>query len=310
MTTTAPKPTPFVRRNVTRAVWSVRLLGRKGLTLSATTDMVDSIESPQTTNGPIPAAILSAPAVGGYIAGNSWPTYFPYAAARPDLVAVGRLVSITLTSSAAGRCLDVEPGGATNTGAARWFVGLADSSDGKPIFYTSASNVQALINALATGGIQRDQYFIWSAHYTFVRHICAPNTCGRAPQCDGTQWTDAVPGNCDGSTMFSYVFQAASPPPPPQEVDMATEITLNNADGRVELWTINNNKNPSHRWIQTDGTWSAWQTIGCPVDLMELAGAAHPNGHLEVFAKGTDGNVYHSWQTGPNGTWQDPFVRL
>ena len=53
--------------------------------------------------------------------------------------------------------------------------------------------------------------------------------------------------------------------------------------------------------------WGAWTPIGYPTvglaDAEKLAAASNHDGHLEVFAVGTDGAVWHTWQTSPNGPW-------
>ena len=180
---------------------------RKFLQDEPTVYMTDSIEAPQITGHPIPQAILDAPAVAGYNHGNSWPSYAPYAAARPDLVKSGRLVSITLSAFYPARCLDMEQGGALISQAPGWFRDHADHTDGKPILYTFASQGQEAVNTMSAAGIGRDKYYLWLAHWTYHDHICAPNICGY-PAADGTQWTDKVAGNCDGSTMYAYVFGA------------------------------------------------------------------------------------------------------
>lgn len=234
-----------------------------------TVTMIDSIESPPTTGNPIPQAILSAPAVGAYIAGNSWPTYGPYAAARPDLVKSGRLVSITLTAGARARCLDIEAGGATAGQAPAWFRFRADTSDGKPILYSFASNVQTVINTMASAGISRDRYLIWSAHFNYVPHICAPNVCGY-PLADGTQWTNKVVGNCDGSLMGDHCFPAAPIPKPP-EGTMAIAVGQNK-DGLLEVFVelsggevkhIKQDPSTPLQWWEKNGQ-PNWLSLGNP----------------------------------------------
>jgi Rv2525c-like, glycoside hydrolase-like domain len=100
------------------------------------------------------------------------------------------------------------------------------------------------------------------------------------------------------------------PTPPEEEVDMATEVAVHNADGRVELLSINIDGKFSHKWIQQDGTWSDWEVLGAPVKLKEITAAKHNDGHLEAFCKGTDNFHYHTWQEGPNGGWVRPLQRL
>ena len=99
-------------------------------------------------------------------------------------------------------------------------------------------------------------------------------------------------------------------PSPTFEGSMATELVLSNADGRLEVWAVDQaTKHPAHRWVQAaDGKWSSWVTKACPREIVELAGGKHPDGHLEVFAKAGDGGIYHNWQAGPNGLWQDAFI--
>ena len=231
--------------------------------------MIDSIESPQTTGTPIPQAILTAQAVAAYIAGNSWPTYGPYAAARPDLVKAGRLVSITLTASARARCLDIESGGATAGQAPGWFKFRADTTEGLPILYTFASNVSTVVNTMASAGISRDRYLIWSAHYTFTPHICAPGVCG-FPQADGTQYTDRVAGNCDGSLMGPQCFRSTPTPTPPegtvaiaaaQNQDGRLAVFVELADGSVKH--IEQDSPNADWWKKPDGTFN-WLPLGNP----------------------------------------------
>lgn len=233
--------------------------------------MIDSIVSPQTTGQPIPQAVMTAPAVAGYIAGNSWPTYGPYAAARPDLVKSGRLVSVTLTAGARARCLDIESGGATAGQAPGWFKYRADRTNGLPILYTFASNVRTVTSVMTSAGVARNQYLVWAAHFNFTPHICAPSVCGY-PQADGTQWTDRWPGGCDASVMGDQCFQPQpSPTPTPPEGTVAIAMG-SNQDGRlaiaVELSTgevkhLEQQAPNGDWWKNQDGTFN-WLSLGNP----------------------------------------------
>jgi hypothetical protein len=125
-----------------------------------------------------------------------------------------RILTIAPQASMDAECLDVEPLDATNAQAPGWFQRQIARGVVKPVLYTSASNVQALINALAAGGIQRGHYLIWSAHYTDAPHVCSPSRCG-FPQADGTQWTSHALGrNLDESLLLDGFF---GPPPPPPD---------------------------------------------------------------------------------------------
>lgn len=166
--------------------------------------MYDSV-----TISEIPA---DAVAVAGYVAG-SWPTYNSLVAQFPH----AHHLSIAPQASEVARCLDVEPGDAVNAQAPAWYRTNADTTDGMRILYTSASNSQALINVMSASGINRDQYLLWSAHYTGNPHICAPGVCG-FPQADLTQYTDTALGrNLDASLVSDHVF--GPPPPPPKPPD-------------------------------------------------------------------------------------------
>jgi hypothetical protein len=178
-----------------------------------TLDMIDAIEAPETTGSLIPVSVLTAKALAGYIAGNSWRTWLPYCAARPDLLASGRLVSITLTAYAKARCFDIEKGGGSPAQAPFWYLNYADHTFGLPILYTFASAVQDVINAMSAAQIARERYYIWSADPSPGRHICgdASGKC-RWPPADLTQFGQYP--HYDISMCNDYVFQATAPLPP------------------------------------------------------------------------------------------------
>ena len=143
-------------------------------------------------------------AVAGYV-GGSWPDYNFLVATFPKALHL----SIAPEASMEADCLDDEPGDATNAQLVGWYHLMKSKGATRIYFYTSISNVQALIDTLAAAGISRADYMIWSAHYTDNPHICAPNTCGQGPQCDATQWTDHALGrNLDQSLCSPDFFGA------------------------------------------------------------------------------------------------------
>jgi hypothetical protein len=151
-------------------------------------------------------------AYAGYTSGR-WPT-FP--ALRELLAELGvHLLSIAVSASADADCLDVEPGDATNAQAPGWVMRQQARGADRPVVYTSASNLAALIETLRQHGIARSQVRCWSAHYTHHAHICGPGQC-EYPQADGTQWTDQAPGNhgskIDESLLAAGFFGAAPRP--------------------------------------------------------------------------------------------------
>jgi hypothetical protein len=119
-----------------------------------------------------------------------------------------KLVSITPWVAPAA-CLDIEPGNASPSSAPafqrQYFTGIAS----KPIYYCSAGDAQAVINALAGAGFGRSTYFLFLAHWLFREHICAPSVCGY-PRADATQYASVIA--YDSDAWYSYVFAAAPPP--------------------------------------------------------------------------------------------------
>lgn len=126
------------------------------------------------------------------------------------------ILDIAVRSSVNATCLDVETGDATNAQAVGWVKAQHNRGLAKPIVYTSAGNAQALINTLANGGVPRDSYLLWSAHYSGVSHICSKGGCGY-PNADGTQFTDRAMGkSLDESLVSDTFFGVNKPTPPPK----------------------------------------------------------------------------------------------
>ena len=221
--------------------------------------MYDSI-----TVSEIPA---NAPAVAGYTGGH-WPTWNEVQAKFPD----AQHLSIAISASSWGRCLDCEPGDATPSQAPGWFNAHADHSHGLPVLYASASAVNEVVTAMSHAGIARDKYLIWSAHYTFHEHICSPSGCGY-PQADATQWTDKAMGrNLDQSLCSDKFFTIhPTPLPPTPEGTMAIAVG-SNADGRLavfiemasgEVKHIEQQK-PNGEWWKDNKGHYHWLTLGNP----------------------------------------------
>jgi hypothetical protein len=155
--------------------------------------MYDSIEVDQ-----IP---LNAKAVAGYTGGR-WPTWkelvlrFPHA----------HILPIAISARENAECLDVEAGNATPTDAPAWFYRQIERGIDRPVFYASLSAMGLVIVALNKAGIHREQYRIWTAHYTYTPHICGPSE-GLTTHADATQWTDKALGrNLDESLCGDMFF--------------------------------------------------------------------------------------------------------
>ena len=85
-----------------------------------------------------------------------------------------------------------------------------------------------------------------------------------------------------------------------------------NADGRLEVFTVGSDGALWHIWQTApgQGAWFNWFSSGQPT--ASIANAQFPpsvaqntDGRLEVFTVGSDGALWHIWQTTPNGTWSN-----
>lgn len=177
-------------------------------------NIIDSIQSPQTTHQPIPPEILHARVAIGYIAGNSWLTYFAYRDALPDLMRQGLVLPCSMTYAVpkgVRRCIyDIEPGGGKN-GNIGLFANRVDRSE--PFYlYTFASNGRAMLSAArALGFVQGRDFFYIAAHANKIPHICAPDVCGY-PRADITQYLFA--GRFDKSIGWDYALPGYKHPAP------------------------------------------------------------------------------------------------
>lgn len=116
-------------------------------------------------------------AVAGYINGkfanfDALVRRFPHA----------KHLSIAVTSSADAGCLDIETGDATPADAPAWVRRQHARGIKRPVVYANTSTIVAVVNALTHSGIKRDEYLVWTAHYTGKPHI--------EPGSDATQWED------------------------------------------------------------------------------------------------------------------------
>ena len=149
------------------------------------------------------------PAVAGYTAGF-WPDYPALVAAFPH----SKILSIAIAAGYDAECLDIESGDAVPSEAPAWVQRQKARGVTLPVLYTSASNVQGLVNLMASSGFPRASYRLWSAHYTYTPHVCGPGHC-IYPQADATQWTDTALGrNLDQSECLDTFWANPAPTPP------------------------------------------------------------------------------------------------
>jgi hypothetical protein len=158
----------------------------------------------------------NAQAVAGYV-GGKYETYGEVVKKWPH----AHHLSIAVNATEDAECLDVENGDATPGQAAEWFKHHARRA--KPVFYASLSVVPELEAALKTGGFERDQYLVWSAHYTGIPHICGPSE-GLPTAADATQWTDKALGRNLDESLCTDGFFAVAPAGPKVPADEARWI--------------------------------------------------------------------------------------
>lgn len=170
--------------------------------------MLDDVTIP--LEAPFAAAAF---ALAGYVDGR----YANFSELEKEYPSGKYLLSITVFADAGksgAEALDIENGDATIAQAPAWFAATQDAGKQHrdhrwyPKLYTSIDNAVSLVKTMTKAGYKRDEYMLWSAHYTGVPHICGPKTCGAAVQADATQWTDRYKGvSLDASECFAYFFE-------------------------------------------------------------------------------------------------------
>jgi hypothetical protein len=83
-----------------------------------------------------------------------------------------------------------------------------------------------------------------------------------------------------------------------------------NADGRLEIFAIGDDGGLWQKWqVALNNGWNEWKTLGAPSKGISLGeqftAGINQDGRQEVFAVGSDGNVWHIFQTAPNGGWSE-----
>jgi acylphosphatase len=82
-----------------------------------------------------------------------------------------------------------------------------------------------------------------------------------------------------------------------------------NANGRLEVFVFGSDNALWQKGQTTPGgTWGEWSSLGKPsianAFFIPIVGK-NDDGRLEVFTVGTDGALWHLWQTVPNGVWSN-----
>lgn len=145
-----------------------------------------------------PTVISGHPwAVAGYGRGN-WPDYPAIVRMFPR--AHHLLIGIRASEGFDFDAMDCEAGDETIAGGAAWLPHAKPINLRLPCGYASASNVEELIDLTISHGLKREEFFVWSAHYNYIPHICGVTmNCGY-PKADFTQFNDhEFNRNIDGS---------------------------------------------------------------------------------------------------------------
>jgi hypothetical protein len=163
------------------------------------TTMYDAIEVSL-----IPAG---AEAVAGYVGGR-WPT----AHELPGRFPHAKILTIAISASEDADVLDIEAGDAEISQAAEWVKRQHARGLARPACYCSLSKVNELHASLLAAGIHRENWRLWSAHYTNHAHICGPDE-GITTFADATQWTEKALGRNLDQSLCSGAFFGEAPKP-------------------------------------------------------------------------------------------------
>jgi hypothetical protein len=97
---------------------------------------------------------------------------------------------------------------------------------------------------------------------------------------------------------------------PSSSISVKSHAVGRNADGRQQIFAIGEDGALWQQWQVTpnDG-WSQWETLGTPTAdtalMNRFAVGRNQDLRQEVFAVGSDGNIWQIWQTAPNGGWSN-----
>ncbi len=111
-----------------------------------------------------------------------------------------------------------------------------------------------------------------------------------------------------GGNWYNTWFSSGKP----SGMDLQPSPALvRNADGRLEVFAAGTDGALWHIWqTAPNGTWSSWASLGTPSNVQFLSGytvGKNADGRLEVFTVGSDGALWHIWQTTAGGNWYNTW---
>ena len=84
---------------------------------------------------------------------------------------------------------------------------------------------------------------------------------------------------------------------------------VNLQDNRQQVWTITSTGVLKTRWLNPNGTWSAWTTQPNTTTVKDVAATGGNNVKTHLFILGTDNSVKVQWKTGDaNSAWSAPWT--
>jgi hypothetical protein len=95
---------------------------------------------------------------------------------------------------------------------------------------------------------------------------------------------------------------------PSPQIGLRAHIVGTNADGRQEIFAVGDDRSLWQKWqLAPNDGWSEWSSLGSPPGSVAVTDqftlGRNQDGRQEVFAVGSDGNLWQIWQTAPNGGW-------
>lgn len=134
-------------------------------------------------------------------------------------------LEIDVLNAGIGDVLDIEKGDAVPADAPGWARRRQKAGVKRPVLYASLSDMPAIFQWCAKAGLNRSEYRLWSAHWTYRAHICNPRTCHTSLHFDGTQYTDkGGGGKWDESLLRADFFGPRPSPSVPGWVRLARSL--------------------------------------------------------------------------------------
>lgn len=193
-------------------------------------------------------------------------------------------------------------------------LAVARNSDGRLEIFAIGTNSQLYHKwQIAAGGTS------WSAWSSLQGNIISNpavirNSDGRldvfAVGSDNSLWHRSQTSSASSTSWTQYQTLGGN-------MRDGSDVSLSrNADGRLEVFVVQNDNALWHKWQITPGsaTWSAFESLQGAVRIGgDPAAIANKDGRLEVFVPGTDNALWHKWQTQTMGslpTVKDPNLTV